>query len=252
MGALARSPGAIRVRGHDIAQFKDMSTQVVIAPAEYKSGDSHLPLRECKVAPRMKITQKQRSRLQAVSVHFLLGILGLASVTFICFQLGFGVARTAFVYVVLVALVSLLGSVTASIALSFIAAACLRYFFAPPLLEFRVDAQDDVVRIALFLTTSVVVSVLTTRRNRAEEALNETKAKLEEAQRIAHVGWWERDFSGGHVALSEEACRIFGVQPVKLPAWQGRRLQLIHLEDRARVAEAAAAALPHGGPRIEG
>ena len=66
---------------------------------------------------------------------------------------------------------------------------------------------------------------------------------MEEAQRIAHVGWWERDFLTTHVALSDEACRIFGVQPVDLPEWQGRWLSIIHPEDRARVAEAAAAAL---------
>jgi PAS domain S-box-containing protein len=199
----------------------------------------------------MKITQKQRSRLQAVSARLLLGVVGLALVTFICFQLGFGVARTAFVYVILVTLVSLLGSLAVSVVLSIFAAVCLQYFFAPPLFELRVDAQDDVVRIALFLTTSLIVSVLTTRRKRAEEALNETKAKLEEAQRIAHVGWWERNLSTGHVALSDETCRIFGVQPVKLPEWQGRWLQLIHPEDRPRVAEAAAAALLPGAPRYD-
>jgi PAS domain S-box-containing protein len=199
----------------------------------------------------MKITQKHRSQIRAVSVQFLLGIVGLALVTFICFQLGFGVARTGFVYLILVTLVSLLGSVTASVVLSIVATVCLQYFFAPPLFDFRVDAQDDIDRIALFLTTSAIVSLLTTRRKRAEEALNETKVKLGEAQRIAHVGWWERDLSSGDVALSDEACRIFGVQPVKLPEWHGRWLQLIHPEDRVRVAEAAAATLLPGGPRYD-
>ena len=88
-------------------------------------------------------------------------------------------------------------------------------------------------------------------RKRAEEELRESEARLEEAQRIAHVGWWERDFSTGHVTLSDEVCRIFGLQPVDLPEWHERWLQLIHPEDRARVAEAAAAALPRGGPRYD-
>src|SRR4029077_13179400 len=84
---------------------------------------------------------------------------------------------------------------------------------------------------------------------RTEEKLRETTVKLEEAQRIAQVGWWERDFRTTHVALSDEACRILGVQPVDLPQWQGRWLSVIHPEDRARVAAAAEAALPVGGPR---
>ena len=40
--------------------------------------------------------------------------------------------------------------------------------------------------------------------------------------------------STGHVSLSDEACRIFGVQPVDLPQWHGRWLNLIHPEDRPR------------------
>jgi PAS domain S-box-containing protein len=88
-------------------------------------------------------------------------------------------------------------------------------------------------------------------RKRAEQELRESKAKLEEAQRVAHVGWWERDFSTGHVTLSDEVCRIFGLQPVDLPEWHGRWLTLIHPEDRPRVAEAADAALLRGGPRYD-
>ena len=36
---------------------------------------------------------------------------------------------------------------------------------------------------------------------------------LQKAQRIAHFGWWERDFTNNHVFLSDEVCRIFGVEP---------------------------------------
>jgi riboflavin transporter FmnP len=41
-----------------------------------------------------------------------------------------------------VALVSLLGSFTVSVVLSIVAAACLNYFFAPPLFELRIDIPD--------------------------------------------------------------------------------------------------------------
>jgi len=117
----------------------------------------------------MEIAHKRRPRLQTVAAPYLLGIAGLALITFVCFRLDFGVARTGFIYVILIALVSLLGSFSASVALSIVAAVCLNYFFAPPLFEFRIDAADDIVRIAAFFTTSLVVAALTTKV-RASEA----------------------------------------------------------------------------------
>ena len=199
----------------------------------------------------MEIAHKRTRRLQAVAAQFLLGITGLALITFVCFHLDFGVARTGFVFVILIALVSLLGSTSASVVLSFLAVAFLNYFFAPPLFEFRVDAPDDIERMAVFLTTSLVVSALTSKLKRSENELRQNQSKLEKAQRIAHFGWWERDFTTKHVSLSDEVCRIFGVQPVDLPEWHGRWLDLIHPEERARAAEAAAAALSPGGPRYD-
>jgi PAS domain S-box-containing protein len=192
-----------------------------------------------------KITHKPRSRLRAIATQFLLGIAGLALITFVCFQFGFGLARTGFAYVILVALVSLLGSFSTSVVLSLVAAVCLNYFFAPPLFELRVDSADDIVRIAAFLTTSLVVTALITKRKRAEEDLGNSNVRLEAAQRIAHVGWWERDVITGRVTVSDEVCRILGVRPVA--QW----LNLIHPEDRPRAAEAAAAAIRPGGPRYD-
>ena len=90
-----------------------------------------------------------------------------------------------------------------------------------------------------------------TERKRAEEVLRESEAKLQKAQRIAHFGWWERDFTTNRVSLSDEVCRNLGQEPVDLPEWHARWLNSIHPEDRPRAAEAAAAALLPGGPRYD-
>jgi PAS domain S-box-containing protein len=117
----------------------------------------------------MENTRNGTPRLRAVAAQFLLGSAGLALITFVCFWLGFGLARTGFAYVILIALVSLRGSVSVSVVLSIVAAACLNYFFAPPLFELRIDLPDDIERIGIFLTTSLVVTAVMTKL-RASEA----------------------------------------------------------------------------------
>jgi PAS domain S-box-containing protein len=77
---------------------------------------------------------------------------------------------------------------------------------------------------------------------------------LDEAQHIAHVGYWDRDLVTGQMTLSDEACRIFGFPPderiLDLPRWHKRWLALIHPSDRTRLAEAVETAL-RGGPRYD-
>jgi PAS domain S-box-containing protein len=90
-----------------------------------------------------------------------------------------------------------------------------------------------------------------TQRKRAEEELRSSERRLAEAQRMANIGYWERDFDSGLITLSDEACRIFGLLPqaltLNLEQWHQRWLELIHPEDRPRTARAASDAL-RGGP----
>jgi HAMP domain-containing protein len=52
---------------------------------------------------------------------------------------------------------------------------------------------------------------------RSEAYLEESKAKLEEAQRITHVGYWEWDTLTGRVNWSDETYRIYGLRPQERP-----------------------------------
>lgn len=91
-----------------------------------------------------------------------------------------------------------------------------------------------------------------TERKQAEEALRESERRLSEAQRIAHIGYWERNFEAGRIILSYEACRIFGLAPQEVPfsleQWHQRWLGLIHPEDQSRASQATTDALGDGPP----
>jgi PAS domain S-box-containing protein len=80
--------------------------------------------------------------------------------------------------------------------------------------------------------------------------LRESECKLEEAQRIAHVGYWERDLATDLLTWSDEGFRIFGLAPGDGRLAFTRYQELIHPEDRQRVVEAKAEAL-RGGPRYD-
>jgi PAS domain S-box-containing protein len=80
--------------------------------------------------------------------------------------------------------------------------------------------------------------------------LRESEARLEEAQRIAHVGHWERDVADGRVTWSDETYRIFGLVPQEHRIDFARFQALVHPEDRERVVRAASDAA-RGGPRYD-
>jgi PAS domain S-box-containing protein len=92
-------------------------------------------------------------------------------------------------------------------------------------------------------------------RKRAEEALQlisrdlqEHKARLEEAQRITHVGYWERDLVTNRITWSDETYRIYGLQPQECPMDSAGLRQRVHPEDWPLVSRALGEAIA-GGPR---
>src|SRR5580765_4835009 len=62
--------------------------------------------------------------------------------------------------------------------------------------------------------------------------LQESKARLEEAQRVAHVGHWEWDLETDVIIWSDETYRIFGLSPQERPMDLATVQSLVHPEDR--------------------
>jgi PAS domain S-box-containing protein len=86
-----------------------------------------------------------------------------------------------------------------------------------------------------------------TDRKRAEEerqtlssALQQSNARLEEAQRVAHIGHYEFNPAENQVTWSAELCRIWGLPPVKGPIEMAMVFEMVHPDDReyaARIVE---------------
>ena len=80
--------------------------------------------------------------------------------------------------------------------------------------------------------------------------LGESERKLEEAQRLTHVGYWERDPDTDLITWSDETYRIYGLQPQTRTLNLAQLPELLHPEDRQIMVQAVAEAL-RGGRRYD-
>ena len=70
------------------------------------------------------------------------------------------------------------------------------------------------------------------RRKRAEKALRESEAKMRELQRLANIGFFERDLVTDRITWSDQTIRIFGWPPTGSKFGQADLQKLIHPDDR--------------------
>jgi PAS domain S-box-containing protein len=82
--------------------------------------------------------------------------------------------------------------------------------------------------------------------------LQESEARLEESQRIAHVGYWVRDLDTGHLTWSDETYRIFGLPPQDHTIEAREMEEFLVPEDRPIMTSAREEALAgHGRYDVE-
>ena len=82
-----------------------------------------------------------------------------------------------------------------------------------------------------------------TDRKRAEKILQQQRAQLDEAQRIAHIGSWERDINTNAVTWSDELLRILGFDPRETKPTFAMLMNIIHPDDRDAFIKAGRAAV---------
>ena len=191
------------------------------------------------------MTSAQTSRFWRLAARYFFGGVGLALLTFVCFRVELGLATTGFLYLVLITLLSLAASFVESAILSVIAVACLNYFFAQPLFDFRVGATRDAVLMIAFLLTALIVSRLVGSAREQTRALRRSRANLADAQRLSRTGSFSWRVSSGEIRWSEETFRIFQYDRTSKPTME-LILQRVHPEDAALVQQTVERASENG------
>lgn len=87
-----------------------------------------------------------------------------------------------------------------------------------------------------------------TERKRMQAALQNSEARLKDAQRLARLGNWEGDLLNDRLIWSDEVYRIFELDPATFaPTYKGF-MQAVHPEDRAHVQAAYVASMQTRSP----
>jgi PAS domain S-box-containing protein len=113
-------------------------------------------------------------------------------------------------------------------------------------------SPTDIVQIEEGLLAVVIVSLLIlgavlSERVAAERALEDERASLAEAQKVAHVGSWEWDLATNRMTWSDELFRLHGLGSLPDVSYDSY-LAHIHPDDRERVNERLVRALADSQP----
>ena len=180
-------------------------------------------------------------------------------------------------YILVVVAVAIFWGLGPSIFVSLISTLAYLYFFRSPVFSFVTPGTPDIIVLFSFLVTAVIISFLASNlRHKNDEALKEVAARkkseaelvkyrdhledlvkqrtaeleqantdlrdreehLKQVQEIAHLGSWELDLKTNKLTWSDEAYRIFGVDPREFGAAYEDFLNAVHPEDRSTVDRA--------------
>jgi PAS domain S-box-containing protein len=196
----------------------------------------------------------QNYRFWRTVAECLSGSIALVLVTFACFRLRLDLSTATGLYLFIIVLLSLRGSVFSSVAVSLIAAGCLLYYFVPPVFSFRLNTPGDATVVFSFLLIAIVIARLVSSvrksaeealseiedRKKAEDALKRSEAYLAHAQELTKAGSWAYKHPDVFEYWSAEMFRMFGFDPARGYPPRSQILARVHPEDRRRVAEALA------------
>ncbi|GLR89634.1 PAS domain S-box protein [Bradyrhizobium iriomotense] len=120
------------------------------------------------------------------ATQLVFGSITLAAVTLTSLYIHSPFAATAFAYLVVIMLFSLMGSFIASSVLSIVSIAASVYLFTPSTFGLRIGDPEDLLVVVAFLTASIVGTQLIGKVRQEREAAREVAAKLRHSAADLH------------------------------------------------------------------
>ena len=149
------------------------------------------------------------ARLRHLAVVWVVGGVVLTLVTSACVGLGLNFATSAFAFLIVIVLLSLLDSLVSSVVFSVVAFGCLNYFFTEPRFTFTVNDTQDLTALLAFVVTSLVVTALV-RRLRTFAAFQREQAGLLD---LTHDAIFVRDTRDVVTYWNHGAEQLYGWRP---------------------------------------
>ncbi|WP_088894176.1 PAS domain-containing protein [Leptolyngbya ohadii] len=132
----------------------------------------------------------------------------------------------------------------------------MQYFFISPIYSLQAANLDHFLRLLLFVTVSLVITLLCVKLKESQQKLEQLNRKILEestdrlnlALEAAQMGMWHWDVLTNEVQWSQRHERLFGLAFHRFDGQYESFLSFVHPDDRAGVEQALAQAIRHRLP----